>query len=135
MALFKSLLMNLNKFVEKIYTTGYLPMPREIKHRLNAVCGQEGYNKFLENRNNLPEIFTPEEGFQAVYLIYDALSITVNSPFECAVYVHGGWSPPIYEPINTSIVYLDPVTTYPLIVFSLLIFSGVMTIKRQKENN
>ena len=135
MALFKSFLININKIVERIYATGYLPMPREIKQRVNAVCGQEGYNKFLENMNNLPEIFDPLQGFQPVYLIYDALSITVNSPFECAVYVHGGWSPPIYEPINTSIVYLDPVTTYPLIVFSLLIFSGLMTLKRQKENN
>ena len=31
MALFKSLILNLNKIVKRIYDTGYLPMPTEIK--------------------------------------------------------------------------------------------------------
>ena len=135
MAIFKLFLLNLNKIVERIYATGYLPMPREIKQRVNAVCGQEGYDKFIESRNDLPEMFTFEEGYQAVYLIYDEMSLTVNSPLECAVYVHGGWSPPIYDPINASLVYLDPVTTYPLIVLFLFILSGLTALKRKKREN
>jgi hypothetical protein len=134
MVLFKSLILNLNKIVKRIYDTGYLPMPHEIKQRINAVCGLEGYQKFLENKGRLIEIFIPEEGYETVYLIYGENAVIVNSPLECAVYVHGGWSPPIYQVIDMTTVFLSPITTYPLIVVFLLIFSTLISIKKKREN-
>ena len=134
MALFKSLILNLNKIVKRIYDTGYLPMPTEIKQRINAVCGLEGYQKFLENRGRLIEVFISQEGYESVYLTYDESSIIVNSPLECAVYVNGGWNPPIYQPIDMTVVFLNPITTYPLIVALLLMFSVLMSIKKKREN-
>lgn len=134
MALFKSLILNLNKIVRTIYNSGYLPMPTEIKQRLNAVCGLEGYQKFLENRGRLIEVFNPQEGYETVYLTYGEDSVIVNSPLECAVYVHGGWSPPIYQTIDMTLIFLNPITIYPLIVAFLLIFSVLMSIKKKREN-
>jgi len=134
MVLFKSLILNLNKIVKRIYDTGYLPMPPEIKQRVNSVCGLEGYQKFLKNKGKLIEIFTPEQGYESVYIIYEENAVTVNSPLECAVYVHGGWSPPIYQAIDMTTVFLSPITTYPLIVVFLLIFSTLISIKKKREN-
>ena len=131
MVLFKSLILNLNKIVKRIYDTGYLPMPPEIKQRVNSVCGLEGYQKFLKNEGKLIEIFIPEEGYKSVYLIYGENAVIVNSPLECAVYVHGGWSPPIYQAIDMTSVFLSPITTYPLIVVFLLIFSTLISIKKR----
>ena len=130
MALVKSLILNLNKIVKKIYNTGYLPMPHEIKERVNAVCGLDGYEAFIENRNFLPEVFVPQEGYNPVYLIDNELGITVNSPLECAVYVHGGWYPPIYDPVDMTIVFLDPITTYPLIIIFLLVLSSLLSLRK-----
>tara|TARA_Y100001970_G_scaffold268270_1_gene359322 strand:+ start:569 stop:982 length:414 start_codon:yes stop_codon:yes gene_type:complete len=128
MALFNLLLLNLNNIVKRIYDNGYLPMPRVIKERVNAVCGREGYQDFIANRRNLPEIFISQENYSPVYLTYDEVGVIVNSPLECATYVDGGWNPPAYEPIDMTSVFLDPTTTYPLIVATLIIIMSLLSV-------
>ncbi|MBB37704.1 MAG: hypothetical protein CL515_01970 [Actinobacteria bacterium] len=127
MALFNLFLLNLNNIIKRIYDNGYLPMPTVIKERVNAVCGRDGYQNFIAKRRNLPEIFTSQENYSPVYLTYDELGVIVNSPLECATYVDGGWNPPAYEPIDMTSVFLDPTTTYPLIVALLIIFMSLLS--------
>ena len=114
---------DLNLQVKKLVINSILEFPRELARRIEAICGTKSLEIYQSKiSENLPEVFEPDAEFYPLTVIYGDLTATVNSFYECGVYVEGGWGTGKYASFITDYQYLDLNTTAPLLLIALLIF-------------